>query len=56
DEVAVMNKGKVVEQASALEIYENPQDDYTKKLLDAIPKGVPKELLQKRSKAQSIHI
>lgn len=41
DEVAVMNKGKVVEMNTALGIYENPQDDYTKKLLSAIPKGIP---------------
>ena len=40
DEVVVMNKGKVVEVANAVEIYKNPQDDYTKKLLGAIPKGL----------------
>lgn len=41
DEVVVMNKGKVVETADALTIYKNPKDPYTKKLLSAIPKGVP---------------
>jgi peptide/nickel transport system ATP-binding protein len=41
DEVVVMNKGKVVEHAPALEIYKHPKDDYTKKLLSAIPQGVP---------------
>jgi peptide/nickel transport system ATP-binding protein len=41
DEVAVMNGGKVVEMNTALGIYENPQHDYTKKLLSAIPKGIP---------------
>lgn len=46
DEIAVMNKGKVVEYNDAVNIYENPQDDYTKKLLSAIPKGIPKESLQ----------
>lgn len=45
DEVAVMNAGKIVEINSAEGIYENPQDPYTKKLLDAIPKGIPKDLL-----------
>lgn len=40
DEVAVMNKGKVVELADAVEIYRSPKDDYTKKLLGAIPKGI----------------
>lgn len=44
DEVAVMNKGKVVELSDAISIYKSPQDDYTKKLLSAIPKGMPKSL------------
>jgi peptide/nickel transport system ATP-binding protein len=41
DEVAVMNKGVVVEQANAIDIYKNPQHEYTRKLLGAIPKGIP---------------
>lgn len=45
DEVAVMYNGKVVEMNNAIGIYENPQHDYTKKLLSAIPKGMPKHLL-----------
>lgn len=45
DEVAVMYNGKVVEMNDAIGIYENPQHDYTKKLLSAIPKGMPKHLL-----------
>lgn len=37
DEVLVMTEGKIVEQASAEEIYNNPQHPYTRKLLDAVP-------------------
>ncbi len=48
DEVCVMNKGKIVEYATSDEIYKNPQDPYTQKLLGAIPKGVPKELLEEQ--------
>lgn len=44
DEVAVMYNGHVVEKADAISIYENPQHDYTKKLLSAIPRGMPKRL------------
>ncbi len=40
DEVAVMYNGKVVEMNDAIGIYENPQHEYTKKLLSAIPKGL----------------
>jgi oligopeptide transport system ATP-binding protein len=38
DYVLVMNQGKIVEAASAEAIYENPQHDYTRKLLAAVPK------------------
>ena len=39
EKVAVMYKGKIVEQASVEEIFSNPKNDYTKGLLEAIPKG-----------------
>ncbi len=38
DHVLVMYRGKIVESASAEAIYENPQHEYTKKLLAAVPK------------------
>ncbi len=38
DHVLVMNQGKIVEAASAEAIYENPQHEYTRKLLAAVPK------------------
>ena len=47
DEVMVMNEGKIVEMADAETIYLNPKMDYTKRLLSAIPKGIPKTLLDK---------
>lgn len=37
DDVLVINSGKIVERGCAEKIYENPQNDYTKKLLSAIP-------------------
>ncbi len=45
DEIGVMNKGEIVEFNFAEEIYKNPQQDYTKRLLSAIPRGIPKDLL-----------
>jgi microcin C transport system ATP-binding protein len=41
DQVVVMQKGKVVEQGEAAQIFANPQHDYTKTLLAAEPKGDP---------------
>ncbi len=37
DQVLVMYRGKIVESASAEAIYSNPQHEYTRKLLAAIP-------------------
>lgn len=45
DQVAVMNQGEIVEMNDSTNIYLHPEKDYTKALLDAIPKGIPKELL-----------
>ena len=39
DQVLVMNKGKIEELADADALYENPQKEYTKRLIAAIPKG-----------------
>jgi peptide/nickel transport system ATP-binding protein len=39
DEVLVMKDGVVVEQASAAQILAAPQQDYTKRLLAAVPRG-----------------
>ncbi|MEV6324341.1 ABC transporter ATP-binding protein [Nocardia sp. NPDC051787] len=37
DDVLVMQRGKVVEAASIDEVFDNPRQEYTRKLLDAIP-------------------
>lgn len=39
DRMIVMNKGKIEEIGFADDIYNHPQKAYTKKLIDAIPKG-----------------
>jgi peptide/nickel transport system ATP-binding protein len=39
DEVLVMKDGEVVEQASVEEILDHPQQEYTRRLLTAIPRG-----------------
>ena len=40
DQLVVMNKGKIEEMGDADAIYANPTKDYTKKLIEAIPKGI----------------
>jgi peptide/nickel transport system ATP-binding protein len=39
DEVIVMKDGEVVEQADVTQILERPQQEYTRRLLGAIPRG-----------------
>jgi peptide/nickel transport system ATP-binding protein len=39
DRIAVMNAGKIVEIDRAMDIYEHPKEDYTKRLINAIPVG-----------------
>ena len=44
DRVVVMNGGRIVETGNAAEVYRNPQNAYTRKLIDAAPgKGVVPE-------------
>jgi len=40
DQLLVMNAGKIEELDDADIIYSNPKKEYTKKLIDAIPKGL----------------
>ena len=50
DEIAVMNRGKLVEVGSAEEVYANPKDEYTKALFTAVP--VPDPRRQRERKAE----
>jgi oligopeptide transport system ATP-binding protein len=49
DRIAVMHDGKIVEQGSADQVCERPSDDYTKKLLAAVPVPDPRESRVRRA-------
>ena len=51
DRMVVMNKGKIEEMGIADEIYNNPQQEYTKKLIAAIPKGNVEDIRARFEKA-----
>ncbi len=41
DKVCVMSKGEIIERGETASLFDNPQHDYTKMLLNAEPKGEP---------------
>ncbi|HET7511041.1 MAG TPA: ATP-binding cassette domain-containing protein [Solirubrobacterales bacterium] len=51
DRIAVMNEGKIVEQGSADQVCEHPEDAYTKKLLAAVPIPDPRESRERTANA-----
>jgi len=57
DRMVVMNDGKIEEMGDADAIYNNPQKEYTQKLINAIPKGelddIRASMSRKRMRAQA---
>jgi oligopeptide transport system ATP-binding protein len=57
DRIAVMNKGKIIEMGPARDVYSNPQEDYTKALLAAVPVPDPRRMRErKRVRRQLAHV
>jgi oligopeptide transport system ATP-binding protein len=54
DRIAVMNEGKIVEQGTADQVCEHPKDDYTKKLLAAVPIPDPRESRERQESTGSV--
>ncbi|MDX5346362.1 MAG: ABC transporter ATP-binding protein [Hymenobacteraceae bacterium] len=52
DRIFVMNKGQIIESGPAQQIYKNPKNEYTQKLISSIPTGKPADIIeaQKRRK------
>lgn len=48
DRIIVMNKGKIEEEGYAEDIYRKPRREYTKSLINSIPKGDPDEIRKAR--------
>ncbi|MFI6930496.1 dipeptide ABC transporter ATP-binding protein [Streptomyces sp. NPDC050287] len=49
DRVAVMRRGRLVESGPADEVYDNPQDPYTRQLLAAVPALDPRTAARRRA-------
>jgi peptide/nickel transport system ATP-binding protein len=52
--VAVMQKGRIVEQASRDDLFNNPQHEYTKTLMAAIPIPDPTQERARRRRASEL--
>ncbi|MFL5962544.1 MAG: ABC transporter ATP-binding protein [Gaiellaceae bacterium] len=54
DRIAVMNKGKIVEEGLAEEVYTNPKDIYTRALLAAVPVPDPRKMRVRREERRKL--
>jgi ABC-type oligopeptide transport system ATPase subunit len=54
DRIAVMNKGKIVETGPAEQIYTNPQDEYTRALLAAVPVPDPRRMRERKRERRKL--
>jgi ABC-type oligopeptide transport system ATPase subunit len=54
DEIAVMKDGKIVEAGPADDVYERPQDEYTKALLASVPVPDPRRMRERRSERRKL--
>ncbi|GMR64290.1 ATP-binding cassette domain-containing protein [Bacillus cereus group sp. RP37] len=54
DRIGVMYRGRIVEEATSTEIYNNPQHIYTKRLISAIPDIRPENREQQRKLRQQV--
>jgi oligopeptide transport system ATP-binding protein len=52
DQIAVMNRGQIVEYGPAEKVYTNPQDKYSQALLAAVPVPDPRRMRERRAERQ----
>ncbi|HKC66890.1 MAG TPA: ABC transporter ATP-binding protein [Bacteroidia bacterium] len=56
DRMIVMNKGQIEEMGDADEICDNPQSEYTQKLINSIPKGRLQDILSSIDKKKELAV
>jgi ABC-type oligopeptide transport system ATPase subunit len=54
DRIAVMNRGKIVEEGEAESVYANPTNEYTKALLAAVPVPDPRKMKIRREERRKL--
>ncbi|MHA6248608.1 ABC transporter ATP-binding protein [Pontibacter sp. CAU 1760] len=54
DRILVMSKGQIVESGTPEQLFRNPQQAYTRALLQAIPKGEPEDILLAQERREAM--
>ncbi|MFD2513984.1 ABC transporter ATP-binding protein [Pontibacter locisalis] len=54
DRILVMHNGQIVEEGKPEQLFEHPQEEYTRTLLDAVLKGEPSDILKAKEKREEI--
>jgi oligopeptide transport system ATP-binding protein len=54
DDIAVMERGKLIEAGTADQVYSRPQHDYTKALLAAVPVPDPKRMRERKAERRRL--
>jgi peptide/nickel transport system ATP-binding protein len=54
DHILVMHKGRIIESGTPAQLFRSPQQEYTRTLLSAIPKGEPEDIMAAQQKRETM--
>ncbi|WP_161889611.1 ABC transporter ATP-binding protein [Pontibacter russatus] len=54
DRILVMRQGRIIESGTPAQLFQNPQQEYTRALLSAIPKGEPEDIMAAQQRREAM--